>query len=1126
MTISGAGGDSKNRGPSNRTPRITPDSLDSRQYANVIDLISEGEIEGLANGNRSVFLNDTPLQNLDGTFNFEDVEIHSRMGSAVQEKIAIIRGSENDRQINRPVTRLVPVVETVTDPTLDAVKVTISVPSLQSIDSGSGDTNGTSVRLKIFTDYGQTGTYSEIIDDTISGRTADLYQKDYELRLTSATRPVSIKVERMTPDSTDSLLTNSFTWSTLTEIQYEAQTYPNSALIGLRVDAEQFSSVPKRKYLVKGIKVKVPAGVTIDSNTGRIIYPENFVWNGQFEDNGATKRWTSCPAWLLYHLLLDSRMGLGDHIDESQLDRYAFYSASKYANELVADANGTPNAEARFSCNTTIQTAEEAFKVISDLLSVMRCQGFYSAGSMTISQDAPRDPTYLFTAANVTEEGFNYSGGSLKTKPTVVVVAYLDLDLKDIAYEVVQDDDAVARYGVIRREVSAFACTSRGQAARIAKWVLYTEKYERSVVGFSSGLEAGQTIRPGQVIMISDPAVAGSRLAGRIKSSTIDTVTVDNTEDTDLTYGGGSKLSVILPDGTAEERPLSSNQPRFFDQAGYANEGYVIENVLAIVGTFSVAPNPNSIWMIEKLGLGSGNVQPSTWQILGIEEKDDQTYGISAVSYNASKYAHIEDGEVLVSRDLTNLDEIPAKPTDLAILDVPLVGGGTTRELKYVINGRIAIKITFHWAAAKGIKKFRVRWRHQDDNFTETEVQGTTFDLHDVKNGTYHIQVSSISGTKLQYSEPTIANYSVLGLGDTPADIKDLSLVPITETLGILSWKKVPDLDVLMNGRIVIRHDPRISGSATWLTSNKIIDGVSGASTQKQVPLLGGTYFVKAEDYLGNRSENAAQFVATLPQINSMRLTVKTWSEETAFSGTKVNTALAKVGNDLVLSPSVYVSTGYCEPFYFDGDEKGEYTFASTFDFGHAGVQYDAVLRKEVVSRVLDNTGSLWDVAAGNFDDYAGYFDGASAEADGNIDMFVRTTPDDPSGSPTWGEWAEFEAAIIRGRGIQIKASVEINSSRFNLSVSDLGATLVLLDRTESAAIASGASASTGIYNVTFASAFYQTPQVAITPNTSSSNLFSNITNLTRTGFTVTFTDGTVTDTAFMYTASGYGQAI
>jgi len=349
-------------------------------------------------------------------------------------------------------------------------------------------------------------------------------------------------------------------------------------------------------------------------------------------------------------------------------------------------------------------------------------------------------------------------------------------------------------------------------------------------------------------------------------------------------------------------------------------------------------------------------------------------------------------------------------------------------------------------------------------------------------------------------------------------------MVPISETLAVLSWKEVAQLDVKLGGRIAIRHDPRTSG-ASWLTSNKIVDGVSGASTQKQVPLLAGTYFIKAQDYLGNKSTNPASFVTTLPET-TRRLNIKTWSEETAFAGDKVNSGLAKSGNNLVLTPNPYVSSGYHDPFYVDGDEEGEYTFATTFDFGHSGVQYDAVLRKEVISNSIAATGTAWDSRTGLFDSASGKMDGTVID-EANVDLYVRTTPDDPSSSPTWGSFAEFEAAIVRARGLQIKAVITSNNTDAKVTISDLGATLDLLQRTDSASVAANTSASTGVYNVTFEKAFYDTPQVQVTPNTSTSTRNVSVSSLSRTGFTATIKDGTSNvDTDFMFTVTGFGRAI
>ena len=552
MTVIGAGGGmGKGGGGSSRTPSTAPDSLDSRQYANVIDLISEGEIEGLADGFKSIFLNNTVLQNPDNTYNFQDVEIYTRNGTQNQTYIPLGGGVEDEKPVGLTVVKNVPQVRTITDVDVDAVRITIGIPSLQQINSTNGDTSGTSVRLQIAVQY-QGGGYTTKIDDTISGRTADEYRKDYLITLV---RPnpsdiVDIKVTRITDDSTNSLLTNAFQWSSYTEIIDAKLTYANSALVGLRVDAEQFNSIPTRSYLIKGIKVQIPSGATVDSATGRIIYPENFVWNGTF--SAAT--WTSCPAWILFDLLTNTRYGFGNHIAAAQLNKWAFFAASKYSNALVDDGFG--GQEARFSCNTSIQTAEEAYKLVNDLLSVMRCQAFWSTGSLTIAQDAPSDPVYLFNQANVTPEGFSYSGSSLKIRPNVAVVSYLDLNLRDTAYEVVEDTDSIAKYGVVKTEISAFACTSRGQANRIGKWLLFSERYEKEVCTFASSLDAGQQVRPGQIILISDPVRAGSRRAGRIAAATTTAITVDDSASTDLSIEGGSILSVILPDGSVEQREV------------------------------------------------------------------------------------------------------------------------------------------------------------------------------------------------------------------------------------------------------------------------------------------------------------------------------------------------------------------------------------------------------------------------------------------------------------------------------------------------------------------------------------------------------------------------------------------
>jgi predicted phage tail protein len=1109
MTIIGAGGDGGKGGGggSSRTPSAAPDSLDSRQYANVIDLISEGEIEGLADGFKSIFLNNTVLQNPDNSYNFQDVTIYTRNGTQNQTYIPLSGGIEDEKPVGITVVKAVPQVRTITDVDVDAVRITISIPSLQRIDNTNGDTSGSSVRLQIAVQY-QGGGYTTKIDDTISGRTADEYRKDYLIQLArpNASDIVDIKVTRITDDSTDTLLANAFSWSSYTEIIDAKLTYPNSALVGIRVDAEQFSSIPSRSYLIKGIKVQIPSGATVDAATGRIIYPDNFVWNGTF----AAATWTSCPAFILFDLLTSNRYGFGDHIAAAQLDKWAFFAASKYANALVDDGFG--GQEARFSCNTSIQTAEEAYKLVNDLLSVMRCQAFWSIGSLTIAQDAPSDPVYLFNQANVTPEGFSYSGSSLKVRPNVAVVSYLDLNLRDTAFEVVEDIDSIAKYGVVRSEISAFACTSRGQANRIGRWLLFAERYEKEVCTFASSLDAGQQVRPGQIILISDPVRAGSRRAGRINAATTTAITVDDSTDTDLSIEGGSLLSVILPDGTVEQREVST----------------VVGSVITLQSALSAAPNANSIWILE-----SPSLQSSTWRVISVNESDGINYGITAIAHNESKYGYIEDGTPLEFRDTTNLNVIPAQPSELAVISVTQLGGEASPEVQYELNGRIAVKITFGWFAPQGIKKFRVKWRHEDDNFTTVTVQGTTFDILDVKPGNYQIQVSSISSSGILFSEPALADYTVAGLGAAPSAVRDLTAIATSEDMLILTWRQASELDVQVGGRVIIRHDPRALASAEWNSSNDVVQAVAGSSTQKQVPLLPGTYFLKFEDFLGNRSTIATGVEITLPEPES-RVAAKTWAEQslaTPFSGTKTNCAYDAGETALVLTPDVYVSPGYWETIYCAGDCGAEYQFQDTFDLGDA---YDFRIRRYIVSHPLVFS-LLFDAISGNFDAQTGFFDGTVADQI-NVATYVRTTLDDPAASPTWGPWTEFVSGMIRGRGIQVKAIFSTETELIGVAIDELGATLELTRRVTTS-LTVQTSSSSAVTTITFPNAFYKAvtvgdpyynllPSVGITALSIGANTHAEITNLTRTGFDVDFLQGgsrQVLD--FTYNAVGYGRA-
>lgn len=1088
----GGGGGGKGGGGSSsppRTPVEAADNLNSTQYAKVLDLISEGEIEGLKNGLQSVFLNNTPVQNPNGSLNFKNLEIVTRNGTQDQAYIPGSNAIEDEKPVSIQVQQGTPITRSITDANVNAARITITVPQLQRF-TDEGDVLGTDVRLQIAVQYNG-GGFSTVIDDTIAGRTADAYQRDYLVNFSGAF-PVDIRVTRITADSSSAKLVNAFSWSSYTEITYAKLRYPNSALVALRVDAEQFSAIPSRSYLVRGVKVRIPSNATVDSSTGRLIY--SGIWDGTF---GAAQ-WCSDPAWILWDLLTSTRYGFGDHIKAAQLDKWAFFAASQYASALVPDGFG--GFEPRFSCNVNIQTAEEAYKLINDMCSIFRVMPYWSTGALTISQDRPSDPAYLFTLANVSEEGFSYQGSSRKGRPTVAVVSYLDLDTRDIAYEVVEDQAAIAKYGVVTTQISAFACTSRGQASRIGEWLLYSEQYESQVISFTASIDAGVVVRPGQVIEVSDPVRAGSRRGGRISSATTTTITVDDA--TGLTTSGAT-LSVILPTGIVESRAVQSIQG----------------TVITLATALSAAPNANSVWIYQ-----TSNIQASTWRVLSVQEQDGASYAISALAYDASKYDYIERGRALQPRDVTDLDIIPAAPTNLR-----------ATEALFEQNGRALAKLIISWQPVVGVNDYRVRWRPENGNWTSTTQARPDYEILDTTAGIYEVEVYSVGVNLRQSVDPAQLTVQAFGKTAPPQSPAGVNLVPIDQASAIISWERATELDVLLGGKVLIRHSVLLTG-AIWEQSQEIVFAAAGSQTQKQVPLLEGTYLIKFEDDGGNRSLVASTVVVDLPAPQP-RLLVQTYEEDTEtppFNGNATDMFYVSSLAEADGASGIIIATGTAvDDMATDGDwdvlpsidsvggvlTSGEYEFGSTYSF--PGV-FDANLRRRLVTLPYI-PGDFWDDKLELIDTWE-LIDGDGADRV-NALTYVRSTADDPSGTPTWNSWREFSNAIVRGRGFQFKTIATSTDPTQNIIIRELGAEMELQQRIEqSATLTSGA----GTYTVTFGNAFFEAPSVGITGFNMQSSDYFEIGTVTRTGFAVTFRRGNnnAVSRQFTYTAIGFGREI
>jgi hypothetical protein len=669
--------------------------------------------------------------------------------------------------------------------------------------------------------------------------------------------------------------------------------------------------------------------------------------------------------------------------------------------------------------------------------------------------------------------------------------------------------------------VSAFACTSRGQASRIGEWLLYSEQYESEVVTFTASIDAGVLVRPGQVINISDPMRAGARRGGRIRAATTTTITVDNA--TDLSPSGGT-LSVILSDGTVQSRGVAS----------------IVGTTVTLTSALPSAPNANSIWIYE-----TPNIQSSTWRVLSVAEQDQAQYQITALAYNASKYDYIERGRPLAQRDITDLNVIPEAPINLQAV-----------EALYESNGRVLSKLVVSWQPVVGVNQYRYRWRLQNGNWTTSTQQRPDFEIFDTTPGRYEIEVYSVNAALRSSVLPAKLTFNVFGKTAPPADVTGVSLVPIDQASAIISWTASTELDVKIGGKLLIRHTPLLVG-AIWEDTIEIVPAASGNQTQKQVPLLEGTYLLKFEDDGGRRSLNATLIVADLP-TPLPRLLVQTYAEDQEtppFSGNLTDMFYNEELDGLVISTGPLVddlapsgqesllleespfndlyTLGYGEAASGSGagwdglttidsplpPEYGEYEFGSTLDMG--GV-FDINLQRRFLTRAILLTG-LWDEKVELIDSW-------SEIDDGNIDsvnarLYVRSTTDNPAGTPTWSTWREFANAIVRGRGFQFKTIAASNDPNVNILIDELGCVVELQQRTEqSATLTSGA----GTYSVTFAEAFYQPPSIGVTGYDMGTADYFTIGSVTRTGFQVTFRNsgGTAVSRQFTYTAIGYGREI
>lgn len=645
-----------------RTPHEAPDSLRSSQRLRAIGLISLGPIKGPANKWKSTYFDNTPIQNANGvddndesSFNFKNTEIAYTLGTQDQMPLQGFEMSEREVSVGTEIKNVTPVTRTVIDPDVTRLRITCGVSALFS-QNDNGDTEGTSVSLEILIN-GQSRTVKNI-----SGKSSSRFYRSYIID-NLPPKPFTITVKRLTADSKSQRLQNGTHWVSYTEIIDTKLSYPNMALIGIKTDSRYNPNFPNVNLLLYGRLVKVPSTYNPETRT----YAPG-IWRGDWKEE-----WTDNPAWIFYDLVTNSLAGLGKRIGEYGLDKFQLYQIAKYCDELVDDGYG--GKEPRMVSNLWITEQRDAYNVLSDMASVFRSIAVWNGTQFSAIQDRTSDPVCLYTQSNVVDGKFSRQFAAGKTIFTAVEVEYADeRNFYQKAVEYVADDLMIARYGYNVKKITAYGCTSRGQAHRYGKWVLETSRLEQCTITFVVGRQ-GLLHLPGDIIEIADNDFAGKALGGRVVAINGKKVTLD--QPVEIT--GNSYLSYLNDDMQLVKIKIIN-----------------VDNANKSVVTLET--NPVGLNVMDDWVLKTPQVSTQLYRALGITENDDGSYTITALQHEPQKETIVDGSASFVPvvttmhnglTKVTNADVVYSADGIKLTWSVPTTDTLLTYEVRLYRNGKV-----------------------------------------------------------------------------------------------------------------------------------------------------------------------------------------------------------------------------------------------------------------------------------------------------------------------------------------------------------------------------------------------------------------------------------------------------
>jgi len=716
----------KGGGTKTRTPVEAPDSIQSIARAKILVALGEGEFAGGLDG-RSIYLGDassyTPLQNADGSYNFNNVKYEFRSGTQDQSYIQGFPGVENELQVAYELKAAVPYVRSVSSTQLSALRIRLGWPSLLN-QKDNGDKVGTRVEYAIDLSV-DGGAYVTVVNGAVDDKTTTLYERSHRIDLPKAATGWQLRVRRITPDSTTVNIVDSMRVEAVTEIIDAKLRYPNTALLYIEFDAKQFpNGIPQVVCNPKGRIIRVPDTYDPDTRTYSGTWEGGFKW-----------AWTDNPAWIYYDIVLNERFGLGQRIDATQIDKWELYRIAQYCDQPVPDGKGGSGTEPRFRCNVYIQERNDAWTVLRDLAGIFRGMTYWGDNKLYVLADMPRDIWHIYNHASVVDGKFTFADPSETTRNTAALVNWSDPanHYKDTP-EVVYDNDLAMRFDYSQLEMTAIGCTRQSEANRRGRWALLTNGIGE-VVTFSTGMDVPPV---GEVIGVAANELAGRVIGGRVSAVSGRNITLDRAAD----VTAGNRLFLNLPSGVAQARTVQA----------------VNGNTVTVTTAYSETPEAECCW-----GVDADDLFIALFRVTGTRDNDDGTFEVTGATYSPDIYAAVDTGARLDERPVSVIPPGVQAPPENIVID----SYSTVSQNIAITTMRVA------WDSVKGAIAYEAEWRRDSGNWVSvprTSSQG--FEVSGIYAGRYLVRVRAVNASDVSSIWATSAEVTLTGkVGNPPKPV-------------------------------------------------------------------------------------------------------------------------------------------------------------------------------------------------------------------------------------------------------------------------------------------------------------------------------------------------------------------